>query len=140
MNIRPIDNFKEYDAIARWWKDREETPPPALLLQAADGFAVQHEGKDLVAGWIYLTKHGVVGIVEWTVSNPAHNEPDLVSMAVDMLYDFLGRYAHAEGCQVLFSSTKEQSSLARRLQKVGWTKCIGEPHAMFVKSLPPCPM
>jgi hypothetical protein len=140
MNVKPIDSFKEYDALARWWFDREETPPPSLLLQAADGFIVQHDGKDLVAGWIYLTQHGIVGIVEWTVSNPAHNEPDLISMAVDMLYDFLGTHARGQGCQMLFSNTKEHSSLSRRLLKVGWSKCIGEPHAMFVKSLPPCPL
>jgi hypothetical protein len=140
MKVRLIDSFKEYATLSRWWLDRDETPPPALLLQAADGFAVVHEDKDLVAGWLYLTQHGIVGIAEWTVSNPAHNEPDLVSMAVDMLYDFLGNYAKGQGCQVLFSSTKEHSSLSRRLLKVGWTQCVGEPHAMFVKSLPPCPM
>ena len=110
MNVRWVDSFKEYDALARWWTDRGDVAPPALLLQAADGFAVQHEDKDLVAGWIYLTQHGIVGIVEWTVSNPANNQPDLVSMAVDMLYDFMGRHARAQGCQVLFSSTKEHSS------------------------------
>lgn len=136
MNIRAIAIEEEYEAIARWWTLRDLVAPQKVLLQAADGFIVQHTGRDLVAGWIYMTHRGIVGIVEWTTSNPEHNEPDLVAMAVDLLYSFMEKYALDSGCTALFCSTKDKSSLARRMVLNGWSQCIGDPHAMFVKKLP----
>ena len=135
MNVRPINIEDEYEAIAGWWKARGLVPPPAVLLGAADGFMVQHDGADLVAGWIYMTHRGIVGIVEWVTSNPAQEDAELISQAVDMLHDFLQKYAGDSGCTALFCSTADQTSLSRRLLKTGWVQCPGEPHAMFVKSL-----
>lgn len=135
MNIRELDLEKEYDTLSKWWTERLLFPPPKIVLQAADGFAVQAEGKDMVIGWIYMTHKGVAGIVEWTTSNPNLAPTDPIKVAIEMLYSFFESYAKEHGCVILFSSTQLDGSLARLMKHHGWLKCQSEPHTHLIKQL-----
>lgn len=135
MNVRAIDLDEEYEALSKWWTNRQLMAPPKVVLAAADGFAVQTGGMDLVIGWIYMTHKGVAGIVEWTTSNPNLGTSDPVKIAIEMLYSFMERFARDAGCVILFSSTQLDGSLAKLMRHHGWLTCESEPHTHLIKQL-----
>jgi hypothetical protein len=135
MKIRALDLEKEYDAFAAWWTKRELTPPSKIILQGATGFAVKAGEVDVTAGWLYVANKGVIGIVEWMVVNPSVVDLVAISASVNLLYDFLEKFAREAGCSVLFTSTQLDGSIRRFLQKRDWTLCEGKPHVHLLKVL-----
>jgi hypothetical protein len=108
-------------------------PPPKIVLSGAQGFCAQAGGIDVAAGWLLLSRKGVVAISEFVTSNPAMSRGRAALDAVEALYLHMEVYAKHEGCPVLFTSTPAAGSLARFLEKRGWLPCKGEPHCHMVK-------
>ena len=132
MKIRAIDLESEYPAIISWWTKRGLPPPPKVILSGAQGFAV-NAGIDVVMAWLY--RSGNVAFVEWMVSNPSVASSPTTATAITLLLDFMNTSAKADGANVLLCSTRDSGSLGRFMEKLGWGKCEGPPHQLYVKGV-----
>ena len=137
MHVRMIEVETEYEAFTPWWERRGLTAPSKIILMGAHGLAVRDGAhRDICAGWVYVSNKGIVGMVEWVVSNPDVLDGRVVKMALGLLYDFLEQFCKdTAGCTVIFTSTQRHGSVARFLEKRDWKLCSGEPHAHFAKGL-----
>jgi hypothetical protein len=132
MIVRPIVLETEYPAFAEWWSARGFPAPPKPLLEDAHGFAVT-AGIDILAGWLFVC--GKTAFLEWIVGNPAVASSTTTRESVLTLLDFLNGYAKGIGVCALLCSTRDDGSLGRLMQRVGWAKCEGPPHQLYAKGV-----
>jgi hypothetical protein len=132
MKIRPIALEAEYSTLSEWWTKRRLQPPQQLILQGAQGFAV-NAGIDIMMGWFY--RSGNVGFVEWITSNPSVAASPTTADALVVLLDFMNTFAKGEGANVILCSSQDDGSVGRFISKLGWLPCGGRPHNFFVKAV-----
>ena len=132
MKIRPISLDAEYTTLISWWTKRNLSPPPKVILQGAQGFAVV-AGIDIIMGWFY--RSGNVGFVEWVTSNPSVASSPTTAEALAVLLGFMNTFAKGEGANVMLCSSQDAGSLGRFIKTIGWIPCEGRPHNFFIKAV-----
>jgi len=135
MNVRLLELDADYPVLCGWWEKRGLTAPSRIILEGAHGVAVKAGSVDLCAGWLYVSNKGIVGMVEWVISNPSVIDMYAMGNALHVLYDFFQTFAVKAGCSVLFTSTQGEGSISKFLQKHKWAVCPGEPHVHLLKEI-----
>lgn len=117
MNVRRFQP-EDHAEICEWWKHYDWQPVQIELLPNI-GFVIEHDGVNIVAGWLYQTD-SKIGWIEWIISNPKapHREK---TVAIDLLLKAIIDAAHIVGMKAIFGSLKHKG-LMRKYEGFGFLK------------------
>jgi len=111
---------EDYDKLTEWWKwwrfpviDKSLLPNNGL-----GGFMVEHNGIDVVAGFLYFTNSGFA-LCEFVVSNPEVRDKTIREDALVFLIDEITKEAKVNGVKCLFTYVKN-SNLEKKYLKAGY--------------------
>ncbi len=105
----------DYPTIKEWMGRRGFPVPPEAYLPDA-GFMVG----DFAAGFLYETKSGGMGWLEWVSSNPDKDPKDR-ALALDALLFHVAQIAQEKGIKALFSSSALEA-YGKVLERNGFQK------------------
>lgn len=133
ITFRPIDIENDYPTLEAWWFGHNSLPVPKLFLPR--GWIAESCGIKMAASFLYMDPK-LIGVIEWTTTNPrCALSRDLVE-AVRGLYSKLEEEAKASGCLAIISFVKPKSSEERIMAKMGFaTSADDTGHRMFAKPL-----
>jgi len=118
MQIRPFDAEKDYEEVAKWWKEQNWPPIPVDVLSSTGFIAENAQGK-LAATWIY-TMNSPVFLMEWTVGNPeAHHT--VRKEALKLVTSSACKFAKENGARQVFTMTKHDRFI-KKLEEYGFQK------------------
>lgn len=123
---------EDYDLLVSWWKQWRWTAPPRDFLpqNGTGGVMIEKDGKQVVAGFIYLT-NSAVAWSEFIISNFDYKEPDRHE-AIKFLISELSSIAQDCGAKYVYTVVKNQS-LQKLYQEIGYTNGSQKVNEMFLK-------
>lgn len=123
---------EDYDLLVSWWKQWRWTAPPRDFLpqNGTGGVMIEKDGKQVVAGFIYLT-NSAVAWSEFIISNFDYKEPDRHE-AIKFLISELSSIAKDCGVKYVYTVVKNQS-LQKLYQEIGYTNGSQKVNEMFLK-------
>jgi hypothetical protein len=123
---------EDYDLLVSWWKQWRWTAPPRDFLpqNGTGGVMIEKDGKQVVAGFIYLT-NSAVAWSEFIISNFDYKESDRHE-AIKFLISELSRIAQDCGAKYVYTVVKNQS-LQKLYQEIGYTNGSQKVTEMFLK-------
>lgn len=98
FNLRQLNDKDYEETLVKWWEDWGWTPPPPkdfLPLNGTGGLMVSKDGKDICAGFIYMT-NSKVALTEFVISNKEYKEKDR-SAAIQFLIESICAVAEKSG-------------------------------------------
>ena len=123
---------EDYDLLVSWWKQWRWTAPPRDFLpqNGTGGVMIEKDGKQVVAGFIYLT-NSAVAWSEFIISNFDYKESDRHE-AIKFLISELSRISQDCGAKYVYTVVKNQS-LQKLYQEIGYTNGSQKVTEMFLK-------
>lgn len=110
------------NTLVKWWKDWRWPSPPSKSMLPQDGLCgimIVKGDIDVCAGFLFLT-NSKSAWVEYVISNFEYKETDRHE-ALLLLIDTLSMIARDKGCELIFTSLKNDS-LIEKYEKSGYIK------------------
>ena len=107
MQDRSWDRDKDYDTLAKWWRDWEFGQVPKECLPPA-GIVVEAEGRPICAGGLYVGEGTQFGFMEWIVTDK-QADGRKVHTALKLCIDSIMKLAKDRGLKLVYTATKEQA-------------------------------
>ena len=114
MKSRLWNRSKDYDTLVRWWRQWEFGVVPEECLPP-DGIVVEHEGKPVCAGGLYIGLGTQFAFMEWIVTDK-QADSKIVHKALRLCIDDIMQLAEKMNCKLVYTATKEPG-LQKRYQK-----------------------
>jgi len=119
MNTRTLTE-SDYEILSDWWKAWSW---PALAKDmlpdnGTGGIMVEHEGENVVAGFLYWSNSKLVWL-DWIISNPKTNR-DIRQEAIKKLILTAESMTKEAGSKYMMSISRS-NSLLKIHKEVGWT-------------------
>ena len=119
MNTRTLTE-SDYEILTNWWK---AWGWPALAKDmlpdnGTGGIMVEHEGENVVAGFLYWSNSKLVWL-DWIISNPKTNR-DIRQEAIKKLILTAESMTKEAGSKYMMSISRS-NSLLKIHKEVGWT-------------------
>ena len=107
MLVRRWDRDIDYPILVQWWKDWEFGVVPRECLPP-DGILIEHEGRPVCAGGLYIGEGTQFGFMEWIVTDKFADHRKVHS-ALKLCIDSLMTLAKDKGIKLVYTATKEQA-------------------------------
>jgi len=118
MNLREYTP-EDHPMLTTWWKAHGFPQLPQAILPKF-GLIAEHEGKAVVAAWLYMDNSVGVCMLEWLTTNP-ETPAKFVPTAIRVLVDFMWERANAMDYGVMLTTCR-QPALARIYEKNGFQR------------------
>lgn len=119
MYLREFNADADYPMLAAWWKAHGFPALPAAILPKL-GLVVEHDGKPVVAAFLYMDNSVGVCMMEWLTTAP--DAPlKVIPTAIRALVDVMGQRAREMNYGVMLTTCR-QAALARVFEKNGFEK------------------
>lgn len=133
IQFRPINLDTDYATLESWSKGHKSLPPPRAILPR--GWIAEASGVPIAMSFLYMDPM-LIGVIEWTTTNPACAFSRELVLAVKGLYSHLEQTAKDAGCVAVISFVKPRSSEERIMTKMGFaTSADDTGHRLFAKPL-----
>ena len=107
MQSRPWNRDNDYDTLVQWWKDWEFGVVPRECLPP-DGIVVEHDGKPVCAGGLYIGEGTQFAFMEWIVTDKSA-EARTVHNCLKLCIDSIMELAKKRSIKLVYTATKEQA-------------------------------
>ena len=104
----------DYGTLGSWWQQWEFGVVPKECLPP-DGIMIEHEGKPICAGGLYIGVGTQFAFMEWIVTDKQADARS-VHKALKLCIESIMDLAKSKGMKLVYTATKEQA-LQKRYQK-----------------------
>lgn len=101
---------EDFEMLQRWWKENKFSPPPPRLIlpeEGRGGIIVSKDGRDICAGFLYLT-NSTVALLEYIVMDFQVKDRVLRKEAMKFMIDSLSGVAELNDRTTLFTTIKNE--------------------------------
>lgn len=111
---------EDYPELCEWWAaNRFPAPPQDMLPENGKcGIIVEHEGKNICAGFLYFTNSKIMWF-EYLVASFEIKNKELRKESIQFLLNSVAFVAKSKGFKVIFTSVKHPS-LINHYKEAGW--------------------
>ena len=102
MQSRPWNRDKDYDTLVQWWRDWEFGVVPKECLPP-DGIVVEHDGKPVCAGGLYIGEGTQFAFMEWIVTDKSA-EARTVHNCLKLCIDSIMELAKKRGIKLVYTA------------------------------------
>jgi len=129
MNIRTLTE-SDYEILSGWWKAWSWPVIGKDMLpdNGTGGIMVEHEGENIVAGFLYWSNSKMVWL-DWIISNPK-SDKDIRQEAIKKLILTAESMTKEAGSKYMMSISRS-NSLLKIHKELGWTIDPGSSHEMI---------
>jgi len=119
MNIRTLTE-SDYEILSGWWKAWSWPVMAKDMLpdNGTGGIMVEHEGENIVAGFLYWSNSKLVWL-DWIISNPK-SDKDIRQEAIKKLILTAESMTKKAGSKYMMSISRS-NSLLKIHEQMGWT-------------------
>jgi len=131
--IRQIDIEQDYPTLCKWWEGHKAVILPKHIIPR--GWMVSAGGIDIAAAFLLLDVGGTWAVIEFLTTNPT------VAFSRYLVEDIRRLVAHiealgiAQGCTFIGSFVAPGAGEERLMTRLGYQKCDGPAHILYVKPL-----